>query len=80
MTSRLSASGLSYDSKSTGRASQDSHWTAGDAEGRLKPNEDSLQMMRKPNQITIGSPMNPNISSEIQVTLLPSHDDNRQSI
>jgi len=39
----------SYDSKSRGRASQDRRWTAGDAEGRPKPKEDSLQMKRKPN-------------------------------
>jgi len=47
-----------------------------------------LQTKREPNQITCRirdynynpeSPMNPNSNSEIQVTLLPSHDGNRQS-
>ena len=39
----------SCDSKSTGRAS---HWTENDAEGRPKLKEESVQMKRKPNQIT----------------------------
>ena len=43
---------ISYDSKSTGRACQDRHWTAGDAEGRPKPKEDSLLKKPKPKSIT----------------------------
>jgi hypothetical protein len=68
---------------STGRASQDSHWTADDAEGRRNPTEDSLNRITcriRDSNYNPESPMNPNINSEIEVPLLPSHDGNRQSI